>query len=143
MKIKLLFIFFTFFFINKEICAQIKLAPNSPAKSEKENAQITQNYRKDYDSTSMSELGKIISKSDKAEVPLDVIKDLKSYAVKNNLKEFQVMKNLISVKVLYNKNLSYSEKKLFLEWAIQLYSSENMMIPVSYFTEALKKLKTQ
>ncbi len=99
-----------------------------------------QNARRDFDSTSMSIIVKVLSKSEKIDVPLNVINDLKRYAAQNNLQESHVMKNLISVKPLYNKSLNYSEKKLFLEWAVQLYSGENIMIPVSYFTEALKKL---
>lgn len=102
-----------------------------------------QNARRDFDSTSMSTIVKVLSKSEKVDVPLNVIKDLKEYALQNNLQEAHVMKNLISVKPLYNKNLNYTEKKLFLEWAIQLYSGENIMIPISYFKEALKKLKTR
>jgi hypothetical protein len=100
-----------------------------------------QSTRKDFDSTTMSIVSIVISKSSNLSIPDKMIKELKSFALQNNLEENLVLKNSIVLKMLFNKDLSYNEKKVYLEWAIQNYTTESKYLPITYFKEALAALK--
>jgi hypothetical protein len=100
-----------------------------------------QTNRKDFDSTTMSIVTIVISKSNNISIPEKMINELKVFAAQNNLPEKLVLKNSIALKMLYNKDLTYNEKKVYLEWAIENYTTENKYLPTTYFKEALAACK--
>ena len=102
---------------------------------------LAQSQRKDFDSTTLSIVTQVLTKSINIALPERVTDDLKLFAIQNNLPQNLVLKNSIALKMLYNNNLTYNEKKVYLEWAVENYSTENKYLPIKYFKEALIALK--
>jgi hypothetical protein len=100
-----------------------------------------QNNRKDFDSTTMSIVSKVITKSNNISLPEKITNELKLFAAQNNLPQNLVLKNSIALKMLFNKDLAYNERKVYLEWAIENYTTQNKYLPTTYFKEALAALK--
>ena len=100
-----------------------------------------QTVKKDFDSTTMSIVSIVINKSNNIVLPPKLINELKQYALQNNYPQNQVLKSSIALQMLYCNNLTYNEKKVYLDWAVSYYTFYNKYIPVSYFTKALEGLK--
>jgi hypothetical protein len=100
-----------------------------------------QSVNNSFDSTTMSIVSIVINKSQGITIPDNIIGELKQFAALSKLDERLVLKNSIALKMLYNNNLSYNEKKVYLDWAIANYSNESKYLPVTYFKNALASLK--
>jgi hypothetical protein len=100
-----------------------------------------QNLRIDFDSTEMSIISNVIRKSQNINLPSAVVTSLKVYAKQQKLAEYIVFKNALMLKMLYNPELTFTEKKVFLRWAVDNYKYENKYLPVRYFEDALANLK--
>ncbi len=111
MKFKLFLILFTFFFVSKDVCAQIKLDSNNPNAKHDELIRIT-----DLSSSEM------LTKT--------IINILKEYAIKNGIAENIVLKNEYIFKAILNEKLNLNERIFVCNYFLESKSNGTHSYPI-------------